>query len=162
MSSSAGIPKTFIIPRSCSSRPSFFPAGLKSRQYSMPYAVILRWNDRTQWASFSALPLSCRTSSQTPRRFIRWRPVRYWRGTEKFPPPSGYFAAKPQPTKTGALDVGAFTNNEIKYSGKNVAGFLDPEQRLHQTPARSSRDLRTFSASKISFAIASAARLCFL
>jgi len=30
--------------------------------------------------------------------------MRYWRGTEKFPPPSGYLAAKPQPTKTGGKE----------------------------------------------------------
>jgi hypothetical protein len=30
--------------------------------------------------------------------------MRYWSGTEKFPPPSGYLAAKPQPTKTGGKE----------------------------------------------------------
>jgi len=35
---------------------------------------------------------------------MRFNPVRYCSGTEKFPPPSGYFAANPQPTKTGGRE----------------------------------------------------------
>jgi hypothetical protein len=42
--------------------------------------------------------------------------MRYWRGTEKFPPPSGYLAAKPQPTKTGGRED--FTGMK----GMNVMG----------------------------------------
>jgi len=46
--------------------------------------------------------------------------MRYWSGTEKFPPPSGYLAAKPQPTKTGGIED--FTekkknNMELRNSG---------------------------------------------
>jgi len=49
--------------------------------------------------------------------------MRYWRGTEKFPPPSGYLAAKPQPTKTGGRED--FTEK------KKIIGNSGMERKAH-------------------------------
>jgi hypothetical protein len=43
--------------------------------------------------------------------------MRYWSGTEKFPPPSGYLAAKPHPTKTGGREDFTETRKRIWNSG---------------------------------------------
>jgi hypothetical protein len=55
----------------------------------------------------------------------------YWSGTEKFPPPSGYLAAKPQPTKTGGRSE--LMDQEIRESGTDgdeCAEISDASQDL--------------------------------
>jgi hypothetical protein len=49
------------------------------------------------------------------------RPRRYCKGTEKLPPPIGYFAANPQPIKTGGSGVLVDLRKDIL---KSILGFF--------------------------------------
>jgi hypothetical protein len=65
---------------------------------------------------------------------MRFNPVRYCSGTEKFPPPSGYLAENPHPTKTGGKDEDMNQYKENNMELRKVAPWIQQLFHPHFIP----------------------------